>query len=114
MSSERPWPGDPKLDPFRDAVWELGRHGRVQGHLTSRVVPVRQWWARRELLWYRVHWLDGRPERAQTDSGPLWSVASDLAEGRFEVLDIADTVLDARPVTGAERDALWARYGPPA
>lgn len=114
MTNPQDWPADPGLDPFRDAVWELSRHGKVVAHLTCRVVPVRQLWARREVLWYRVHWLDGRHERAQADSGPTWSVTADLRQGRFELLDIGGTVLDARPVTGVERDQLWQRYGPPA
>nr|WP_300141480.1 hypothetical protein [Propionicimonas sp.] len=108
------WPQDPRLDPFRNAVWELSRGGRVEAYLTCRVVPVRQLWAKRESVWYQLHWLDGRRERPQADSGPVWSVVADLEHGRFEVLDVGDRVLDARPLTGPERDALWQRYGPPA
>jgi hypothetical protein len=113
VASIADWPQDPRLDPFRNAVWELSRGGRVVAHLTCRVVPVRRGWAKREVVWYQVIWLDGRRERLQADSGPVWSVVADLERGRFEVLDIGDQVLDARPLASAERDALWQRYGPP-
>lgn len=108
------WPRDPRLDPFRDAVWELRRHGQVQAHLTTRVVPQQHLWAKREALWFQLIWLDGRRERPLLDSGPTWSITTDLEQGRFEVLDIGDRVFDARAVEGDERARLWKRYGPPA
>ncbi|MFT4109863.1 hypothetical protein [Propionicimonas sp.] len=105
------WPRDPRLDPFRDTVWELSRSDQVVAHLVCRVVPVRRLWARREQLWYRVCWLDGRAERALLDSGPVWSVLADLENGRFELLDIQGRVFDARPAPAGRQPELWARYG---
>lgn len=76
----------------------------------SRVLPVRRWWAKRELVWYRLVWLDGRRDRSHIDTGGLWSVIQPLKDGRFELLDIRGLVLDARRLTGHERDVLWHRY----
>lgn len=117
MRAAEPWPRDPRLDPFRDAVWELSRGGRVAGYLTCRVVPSRAlplFWERAESVWYRVAWPEGRWERPREDHGPHWPVVGDLERGRFALEDIAGTVFDARPVTGAVRDALWHKYGRPA
>jgi len=108
------WPRDARLDPFRDAVWELRYGGHVVGHLLCRVVPVSRLWARREQLWYQVLWPDGRRERAQLDSGPVWSIVADLEKGRFELLDVGQRVFDAAPVPPEERDALCAQLGGPA
>jgi hypothetical protein len=106
------WPRDARLDPFRDTVWELRRNGRTEGHLVCRVVPVQRLWAKREQLWYQVVWQDGRRERALLDSGPVWSILTDLGKGRFELLDVGQRVFDAVPVPAEERDALWARLRP--
>ena len=107
------WPRDARLDPFRDAVWELRRNGRVAAHLVCRVVPVRRLWAKREQLWYQLVWPDGRREPAQLDSGPVWSIVADLEQGRFELLDVGQHVFDAVPVPPDQRDTLRARLGPP-
>ncbi|MGC3994147.1 MAG: hypothetical protein QM779_08595 [Propionicimonas sp.] len=110
--SSRDWPRDPRLDPFRDTVWELSTDGRVVAHLVCRVMSVRHLWARREQLWYRVCWPDGRRERALLDSGPVWSVLADLEKGRFELLDVQNRVYEARPAPAVHQPDLWARYGP--
>lgn len=114
MKLDSEWPRDARLDPFRDTVWELRHGGRVVGHLLCRVVPVSRLWVRREQLWYQVVWPDGRRERAQLDSGPVWSIVTDLEKGRFELLDVGQRVFDAVPVPPEERDALWAQLRPPA
>lgn len=111
------WPRDPRLDPFRDVVWQLSRRGAVVGYLACRAVPMRgspQVWEKQEWLWYRVTWLDGRHERPGLDHGPGWTVLSGLEGGRLELDDLAGTVLDAAPVEAARRAELWRRYGPPS
>jgi hypothetical protein len=111
------WPQDPRLDPFRNAVWELSRRGRAEAYLTCRVIPTRSFpmiWAKGELLWYRVNWLNGRRDRPQEDYGPNWPVVTELEKGRFEHDDIRNAVFDARPVEGLERDHLWQQYGLPS
>jgi hypothetical protein len=115
VPSREPWPQDPRLDPYRNAVWELARSGRVQGYLTCRVIPTRSFpglWAKSELLWYQVCWLDGRRERPGEDHGPGWPVVTDLEEGRFVADDLRGFTYAARPVEGQARQRLWARYGP--
>jgi hypothetical protein len=50
-----PWPHDPRLDPFRDAVWELSRDGRVEAFMTTEVSRMRGlpfFWVKHEWLWY--------------------------------------------------------------
>lgn len=106
------WPHDPRLDPFRDTVWELSRDRRPAAYLTCRVVPVRRMWAKQEQLVYRVCWLDDRRERSQLDSAPAWSIVADLEQGRFELLDIQGRVFDARPAPADQQQSLWRRYGP--
>lgn len=115
MRLDASWPQDPRLDPYRNSVWELRRAGRVQGYLTCRVLPVRAFptpWAKSELVWYQVHWRDGRRERSQTDTGPGWDVVSELERGRFTHDDLRQLGYEARRVDGAEGDRLWAQYGP--
>jgi hypothetical protein len=112
---EEGWPQDPRLHPFRDAVWELSRDGKVVAYCMTEVIPMRslpRFWVKREWLWYQVHWLDGRRERPQEDYGPGWFVVTELEQGMLASDD--DSHLDASPVEGARRDELWARYGPGA
>ena len=107
------WPMDPRLDPFREAVWELSQAGRAVAYLTTEVTRMRSlaFWIKQEWLWYQVNWLDGRRERPDEDYGPKWYPVSDLEQGKFEVDE--GLVLDARPVIGPDRDRLWSEYGPP-
>jgi hypothetical protein len=35
------WPKDPRLDAFRDGVWELSLNGESMGWVTTGVVPMR-------------------------------------------------------------------------
>ena len=116
MKLDTSWPRDPRLDPFRDAVWELRRKGRVEAYVTSRVIPVRgtlQFWEKHELVWYRVNWVDGHRDHPLEDRGPAWRVVSGLEQGSFtDDSDLAERVFEARPVTGPERDRLWRQYGP--
>lgn len=112
------WPRDPRLDPFRDAVWELSLHGQPLAHMTTHIIPMRAFptkWARKqEWLWYQVNWLDGRRDRPDEDYGPEWFVVQELEGGTFEYPHGGREVsFDAKPVTGVERADLWARYGPP-
>lgn len=109
------WPRNPRLDPFRDAVWQLSKAGAVQAYLVTQVVPMRSmpvFWEQQEWLWFRICWLDGRREPPRHDQGPGWSVVSALEQSRFELDDIASTVLDATPVPAAQRATLWQRYRP--
>ena len=117
MKPDDSWPQDPRLDPFRNAVWVLSRQGKAEAYLTCRVIPTRTFplfWSKGELLWYRVNWLDGRRDRAQEDSGPNWPVVTELERGRFEHDDIRSIVYDAHRVEGPDRDQLWFHYGPSA
>ncbi|MBK8446854.1 MAG: hypothetical protein IPL41_09310 [Micropruina sp.] len=109
------WPRDPRLDPFRDAVWQLSKAGVVQAYLITQVVPMRSmpvFWAQQEWLWYRICWLDGRRDPPRHDQAPGWPVVEALEQARFELDDIASTVLAATPVRASERDVLWQRYRP--
>lgn len=114
---ERDWPRDPRLDPFRDAVWELRLDGQLVAHLTTQVTPMRSFpgfGRKQEWLWYQVRWLDGRRDHADEDYGPEWYTVADLEAGRFEHAIVGETLhFEAQPVDGPERDVLWERYGPP-
>jgi hypothetical protein len=117
MTFSGPWPQDPRLDPFRDAVWELSRDGQVEAYLTTQVFRMRSFpffWVKREWLWYQVNWLDGRRDRMDEDYGPDWHTVTELEAGKFEHDSVAGLVFDARPVDAADRDTLWDRYGPPS
>ncbi len=116
MTFDDPWPQDRRLDPFRDAVWELSREGRVEAYLTCQVVPMRSFpflWVKREWLWYQVNWLDGRRDRPQEDYGPNWYAVAELEQGKFEYDDVSGLGFDAEPVEGPNRDRLWEQFGPP-
>ena len=110
-----PWPQDQRLDPFRDAVWELSRDGQVEAYLTCQVIRMRSFplfWIRREWLWYQVNWqVDGRRDEPQEDYGPDWLAVAELEEGRFDYDD--GPAFDARPVEESQREMLWDRFGPP-
>lgn len=101
------WPLDPRLDPYRDAVWELSRNNKVVGYLSTRGIPQRTLWAKREVLWYQITWLDRRRERHRPTPDPPGASLDDLEHGRYELLDIGNRVLDARPVERPEHDRLW-------
>ena len=107
------WPQNPRLDPFRDAVWELSKAGVVQAYLITEAVPMRAmpaFWEKQEWLWLSVCWLDGRRDPPRHDQGPDWPALSALERGRFELDDIAFTVLDVTAVHGPQRESLWHRY----
>ena len=109
------WPQDPRLDPYRDAVWELRREGRVVAYLTTEVVGMRSLplpWVKREWLWYQVNWLDGRRDRPEEDYGPNWYTVAELEDGRFED-GWTRTSFDAKPVEGPDRQKYRELYGPP-
>lgn len=113
MPAEETLPHDPRLDPFRDAVWELSRNGNVEAHLVTQVSHFRYWpfgRKRRECMWSKVCWLDGRQDVPEDDYGPEWYTVADLEQGKYEV---TTGVFDARPVDGLVRDHLWEQYGPP-
>lgn len=115
MTFDDPWPQDRRLDPFRDAVWELSREGRLEAYLTCQVIRMRSFpfiWIKRESLWYQVNWLDGRRDRPQEDYGPAWHTVAELEQGKFEY-DGVDSEFDAQPVVGPDRDRLWRRFGRP-
>ena len=108
------WPRDPRLDPYRDAVWELSREGIVQAYMTMEVSRMRSlpcFWVKQEWLWYQSNWVDGRRDHSGEDYGPGWYVVAELEDGRFEYDD--GRVFDARPVEEPARTELWDRYGPP-
>lgn len=116
MSSEDSWPRDPRLDPYRDAVWELSRNGRVEAHLLTQVTHFRHWpfgRNRHEWLWCKVCWLDGRQGPPEEDYGPEWYNVAQLERGKFESDYDSGGVFDAKPVEDPVRDQLWERYGPP-
>lgn len=104
------WPADSRLNPFRDAVWELSRDGIVVGHIASEVARLRSLpapWVRREFMIFDVIWVDGTRECQMEDYGPDWLTVVELERGFVEV---DDGVLDARPLTGSDRDRIWAEY----
>ena len=104
------WPTDPRLDPFRDAVWELSRDGVVVGHIASEISRMRTLpalWVKREFMVFDVIWADGTRECQMEDYGPDWLTVAELERG---VVEVDDGVLDARPLTGPERDRIWAEY----
>ncbi|MEZ0580602.1 hypothetical protein [Nocardioides sp. MH1] len=110
-----PWPREPRLDPFRDAVWELSLDGEVVGHVLTAVGRMRSlpwFWVKQEWVWWQVHWLDGRPTNPQEDHGPGWLAVGELEQGCL-VPDLDGVRYDARPVGEPERTRLWERYGAP-
>lgn len=116
MRSNDARPRDSRLDPFRDAVWELSRDGQVAGYLTTHVLPTSSLPflpAKREVLWSQVHWLDGETERSEEDYGPRWLTVSELERGTFESDYHVGVFWDAKRLEGPVRDGLWERYGPP-
>ncbi|MEW1953343.1 hypothetical protein [Terrabacter sp. NPDC080008] len=115
MSSEGPRPRDPRLELYRDAVWELSRNGRLEAHLVTQVTYFRYWpFGRRyhEWLFCRVCWLDGRSEPPEEDYEP-WTIVPELEQGKFESSYAQGGMFDARPLEGSARDLIWERYGPP-
>lgn len=111
-----PWPQDRRLDPFRDAVWELSHEAQVEAYLTCQVIRMRSFplfWIKREWLWYQVNWLDGRQDQPEEDYGPGWLAAAELEQGRFDYDGGNGLEFDAEPVAGPHRDMLWERFGPP-
>ena len=110
---EANWPRDPRLDVFRDAVWELTIDGEIKGWLTTSVGVMRSFpffWDKQEQMWSQVHWLDGKHEYLEEDYGPEWYAVEELLGGHFVTEDpqtIRETSFAASPVTGTERDRLW-------
>ncbi len=69
---------------------------------------------KQEWLWFQVNWLDGQRDRADEDYGPEWYTVVELEGGAFEHDVVGRTFrFEAKPVAGADRQALWDRYGPP-
>jgi hypothetical protein len=111
-----PWPEDPRLDPFRDTVWELSREGRVAGYVLTAVDRMRSFpafWMKRERLLYQVHWLDGRRDVLQEDYGPGWYAVAELEQCYFDPASDGQ-LFEARRVEDPERSRIWAQYGAPA
>lgn len=114
---EANWPKDPKLDPFRDAVWQLSSNGEVKGWVTTSVTPMRSlvfFWVKYECMWHQVHWADGKHEDAEEDYAPDWFDVEDLLSGHFSTVGSRfdrDGTFDAVLVTGPERDRLWTHLG---
>ena len=116
MPVDESWPHDPRLDPYRDAVWELSRNGRVVAHLVTQVTHFRYWpfgRKRHEWLWCRDCWLDGRQGPAEEDYGPEWYTVAELEQGKFESDYDSGGMFDVKRVEGPLRDQLWERFGPP-
>jgi hypothetical protein len=116
MSADESWSSDPRLDPYRDAVWELRIEGRAQAHLLTRVTYDRSSPFRgdvEERMSCKVCWLDGRQDRPEEDYGPEWFTVAELERGRFESGSRPGLVFDAGRVTGGRRDEVWQRFGPP-
>ena len=114
MTFKDPWPEEPRLDPFRDAVWELSREGQVVAYVTTTVGRMRSFpafWVKQEQLWYQVDWLDGR-DLLQEDYGPGWYAVAELEHGYFEPASDGQ-VFEARRVEEPDRSRLWAQYGAP-
>lgn len=115
VTCKDPWPQDPRLDPFRDAVWELSREGQVAAYVTTAVGRMRSlpaFWVKQEQLWYQVHWIDGRRDLLQEDYGPGWYAVEELEQGHFEPASDGQ-VFEARLVEEPDRSRLWAQYGTP-
>lgn len=112
---EKDWPKDPRLDVFRDAVWELSLNGESMGWVTTGVMPMRSisfFWLKQERLWTKVHWLDGEHEYLDEDYGPNGKVGKDLRDGRYVTADHQthlDVTFDPMAVTDLDRDRLWAQ-----
>lgn len=111
--NELNWPRDPRLDVFRDAVWELELDRESRGWLTTSVGVMRSFpffWDKQEQMWSQVHWLDGVHEYPEEDYGPEWYASEELLGGAFVTKDPQngqEASFAATPVTGAERDRLW-------
>ncbi|WP_019147253.1 hypothetical protein [Timonella senegalensis] len=107
------WPRDPRLDIFRDGVWELSLDGEVKGWLTTSVNIMRGrplFWVKQEQMWYQTHWLDGTHGFPEEDYGPAWYAVKELRAGKFEGRypeSDQDAWFEAAPLTGFERDRLW-------
>jgi hypothetical protein len=110
---EEAWPKDPRLDAFRDGVWELSLNGESMGWVTTGVMPMRSFpffWLKQERMWTQVHWLDGEHEYLEEDYGPAWPAAEELRGGHFVTAHPRtrlDVSFEATAVTGSERDRLW-------
>lgn len=109
------WPKDPRLDVFRNAVWELSLNGEAMGWVTTGVSPMRGFpffWLKEEQMWTQVHWLSGEHEYLEEDYGPEWYVAEELRRGHFVTTDPRDgleATFNAIAVTGHARDRLWVQ-----
>ncbi|GAA0619880.1 hypothetical protein HPO96_25350 [Kribbella sandramycini] len=107
---------DPRLAPYRDAVFELRHNGELVGHLTTQIWSMRSLPAlhlKRDQLWSQITWLDGTKERPEEDYGPDWPTLTELESGTYDPTygDYSD--LQATPLTGPARDTLWKTLGPP-
>ena len=115
-TGDRAWPRSERLDPFRDAVWDLSIDGESVAYLTCSVGPMRSFplfWVRQEWLWCQVNWLDGRRDPPMEDYGLGWYVVAELERGRLEYDGATPVVFDARRVEEPLRYLLWEQYGPP-
>lgn len=110
---ETDWPRDPRLDDFRDSVWELTLAGEIRGWLTTSISIMRSFpifWDKQENMWSQVHWLDGEHELPEEDYAPGWYSVEELRDGHFVTDDPRngqETSFTATRVTGTERDQLW-------
>lgn len=115
LFDEKDWPKDPRVDVFRDAVWELSLNGEVVGWLTTSVNPMRAlpaFWLKQEQMWAQVHWHNGASEFPEEDYGPGWYAVEELLGGSYVTSDPLtglDVRFNATVVTGPERDQLWAQ-----
>lgn len=113
------WPADPRLDSFRDAVWELRLDREMVAYVTTQVGRMRSFprlWARDEQLWYQIHWCDKRHDNLAEDYGLVWPVVEEFESGRFAYWhgDGSEIEYDTCPVEPELCQELWDRYGPPA
>ena len=109
------WPEDPRLDPYREAVFELRHDGRVVAHLVTEVVRMRSlnFWLKQEVLHFQVHWLNGRVDGIDEDYAPGWYTVAQLEQGCFEPSWDDGLMLSATKVGSPRQEELLALYGPP-
>lgn len=92
---EEDWPKDPRLDAFRDGVWELSLNGESMGWVTTGVMPMRSFpffWLKQERMWTQVHTLSATRRSSQHPTGRHPGVWPWRGPARFSLLEVMGAV----------------------
>lgn len=102
------------LNAFRNGIAALSDHGNLVGYVATVVEPM---WSpffpfrRQEQVWLLVSWIDGSRERIFEDYAP-WTAVEELSQGHLLwESPHGESDLEARWLSGEEREQAWRRFG---